>query len=265
MSNAASVSMPNIFMDEYQGMALTEDNIFNRLIMGKLDRQSFFDDSSSSDVVKKLIAGNSVQVTGTAIERQTIAVNIQKNFEEVLFRLLKHNPSYQLEMVSHTALPPTPLSTVSVQQVIDEAPKFKNHDAAQRTVTDRTVTLHQLLSCGNQFKYFCFYDTPRKEQQADNFRKIAEKYQDTLFPIKTKVEGSAEALTGATYYLTHGKNEIYVFGIRITQANKVSENGEGEARLFQGAIDNRVIKEALAPLDQLMEDHADASPYSLYT
>lgn len=154
----------------------------------------------------------------------------------MLFRLLKLNPDYELDMVSHTALPPTPLST---------------------------VTLHQLLSCGHQFKYFCIYDTPCKEQQADNFRKMAEKYQGTLLPIKTKVEGSAEALTGVTYYLTRGKNGTYVFGIRITQANKVSENGE--VRFFQGASHHPVIEKALIPITQLMMDNTDADQYPLHT
>lgn len=60
MFNSASLSMPNIFMNEYPNMVLPEDNIFNRLIMGKLGHESFLDDSSSGDVVKKLIAGNSV-------------------------------------------------------------------------------------------------------------------------------------------------------------------------------------------------------------
>ncbi|CNC92651.1 hypothetical protein B7R74_10425 [Yersinia pseudotuberculosis] len=200
-------------------------------VMLSLHNKAALDSTIKGDAVRALLLHAYVDIKGNEVERRTTAVGIQKLYEEVLQELLYQDPKCISVMISHTANPPTPLSIASPERVMQMMHQNIQQDiASQKTITDRTQTLHNLLSYKNQFQYKAIYDQPRlKPEENYNFKMVNDVHEN-LHSIQTDSCCKAGALTGATYFLQDSPGEIHVFGIRITQANEES----GKVELFQG-------------------------------
>lgn len=228
-------------------------------VMLHLHNKAALDSSSKDDIVRTLLLKGTVNIAGTEVEKRTIAVGIQKIYEEELFDILDKNPSYTLKMVSHTAMPPTPLCVAA--EAVDTAmhPDIKSNQASQKTITDRATTLKNLLSIPRQFSYAAIYDKPRDDvDQQVNFDQAVATWPN-LFAVQTEQEGGAQALTGATYYLSDEKGKTHVFGIRISQANKPSDE---QVQLFQGLLASHNVENKLAPLNHLLVNNTHNVPHS---
>lgn len=154
------------------------------------------------------------------VNRPTV-VGMQAIMENVLINRVKQNASTTIDMVVHTANPPTPLCTTNT-----EIEKLMHSDIACNqgcisTVRGREITNNEMLTHHSQVNYYALYGSERADKnQQQAFEDRCAKYTN-LMAVKMHSSPDNEA-SGATYIIKQHDGSNLVLGIRMTQANVLS-------------------------------------------
>ena len=198
-----------------------------------------------------------LEITGTDKEVRPYFVALQGVIEHVLSTELQRHVG-TLNGFIHTPMPATPLCTKGeispdlVDRTIEMDPK------RLLTVKVRTTIIRDYLFQGGSL--YIVYPrlglSKRTSEQQKIYSEELSNYSSHLFDIPLDVDEIPSSLIGATYLFKDRLGRLFVFAIKMTQAN--SPQDTGNFGLWFGSIEQPAIREKVNTLAQFLENHGFA-------
>lgn len=199
---------------------------------------------------KSLIENKSIEINGTDKEHRPIFVALQAIIETTITNLLKMGKLSHAHGIIHTPMPATPLCTKGeiskglVDQIIENDPQ------RLLTVKARTTIIRDFLNVGGHLTVAYPEEgfLSRTPEQQNTYLEEVKKYPNLEdYPLSLTIP---KDLIGATYYLVNNE-DIYVFSIKINQANDPTENGD--FGLWFGSPQDPVIAKRNSAVESLLQ------------
>jgi hypothetical protein len=201
---------------------------------------------------KKLTREGVLEVTGTDKEVRPVFVALQGIIEHVLSTELQHHIK-TLNGYIHTPMPATPLCTRGAISSELVNPSIEMDPQRLLTVKARVTIIRDYLFQGRNL--YIIYPRSgllqRTAEQQQIYREELANYPSHLFDVALDVESIPLHLIGATYFFTDQSDNLFMFGIKITQANNPLDSGN--FGLWFGAVEEPAIKERIRSIAQFLE------------
>lgn len=202
---------------------------------------------------KTLVTNGRLEISGTDKEVRPYFVSLQGVMEHVLSHALVDGEVKDLVGTILTPMPPTPLCTASpiTPGLVD--PSIEEDPSRLFTVQARTVILRKYLQNGGNI--IAVYPrgglSKRSPEQQAIYAQERQNYPETLREIVLSSDTVPEELIGATYTFADKEGNSYAFGIKMTQANSPTDNGN--FALWFGAADHPDVKERIEAVNRFIK------------
>ena len=193
-----------------------------------------------------------LEVIGTDKEIRPSFVALQSIIEHVLSTELKQQIK-SLTGFIHTPMPATPLCTrgqISAELV---DPSIQKDGSRLLTVKTRATIVRDYLAQGaNLYILYprsgLFKRTPEQQQI---YKQELLNYPSQLFDFPLKIDKIPVPLIGATYFFKDQSDNLFIFAIRMTQANDPQELGN--FGLWFGSMKHPAIQERVESIAQFLK------------
>lgn len=207
-----------------------------------------------SDAWKKLAQEGVLEVTGTDKEVRPSFVALQGIVEYVLSTELQHHIQ-TLDGFIHTPMPATPLCTKGEisRELVDSSIEMDPHRLL--TVKARAAIIRDYLFQGGNL-YIVYPQSgllKRTSEQQQIYKNELTNYPEHLFDTPLNLDSIPLNLIGATYFFKDQSDNLFVFGVKMTQANNPQDTGS--FGLWFGSIDQPAIRERVSSLAQFFESN----------
>lgn len=202
----------------------------------------------------KLFREGVLEITGTDKEIRPSFVALQAVIEHVLSIELQKSIK-TLSGFIHTPTPSTALCTKG-----EISPELVDHSIEidpNRLLTIKaraTIIRDYLLQGGNLYVIYPQSGLLKRSlEQQKIYKEALANYSSHLFDIPLHVDSIPLKLTGATYLFRDHSDNLFVFGIKMTQANHPQDTGS--FGLWFGSIDQPAIQGRVNSLAQFFENN----------
>jgi 8-oxo-dGTP diphosphatase len=209
---------------------------------------------SVSAVWNQLFKEGVLEVQGADKEVRPSFVALQAVIEHVLSTELKQQIQ-SLQGFIHTPMPATPLCTKVplTSELVD--PCISNDSFRLLTVKARATIVRDYLSQGATL-YILYPESglfKRTAEQQQIYKQELLNYPSQLFDIPLHVDTIPNNLIGATYFFKDRLGKLFVFAIRMTQANHPQEMGD--FGLWFGSLEQAAIYERVNSLADFFQEN----------